>query len=55
VTPLDQLRTQVAAAPQVLATLLPELIARLGDLPASPPLPAELAARCGAGAGDGGG
>src|SRR5207245_2190986 len=43
VTPLDQLRTQVAAAPQVLATLLPELITRLGDLPASPPLPPEQA------------
>src|SRR6266852_5449566 len=35
VTPLDQLRTQVAAAPQVLATLLLELITRFGDLPAS--------------------
>ena len=43
VTPLDQLRMQVAAAPQVLATLLPELITRLGDLPASPPLPPEQA------------
>src|SRR6266852_6263569 len=43
VTPLDQLRTHVAAAPQVLATLLPELITRLGDLPASPPLPPEQA------------
>src|SRR3989440_2427444 len=43
VTPLDQLRTQVAAAPQILATLLPELITRLGDLPASPPLPPEQA------------
>src|SRR2546430_3599035 len=43
VTPLDQLRTQVAAAPQVLATLLPELITRLGDFPASPPLPPEQA------------
>src|SRR5438067_5921199 len=42
-TPLDQLRTQVAAAPQVLATLLPELITRLGDLPESPPLPPEQA------------
>src|SRR5438309_73547 len=42
-TPLDQLRTQVAAAPQVLATLLPELITRLGDLPTSPPLPPEQA------------
>src|SRR6266851_10311435 len=42
-TPLDQLRTQVAAASQVLATLLPELITRLGDLPISPPLPPEQA------------
>jgi len=42
-TPLDQLRTQVAAAPQVLATLLPELITRLGELPASAPLPPEQA------------
>src|SRR5256714_2048449 len=43
VTPLDQLRTHVAAAPQVLATLLPELITRLGELPASAPLPPEQA------------
>ncbi len=43
VTPLDQLRTQVAAAPEELATLLPELITRLGDLPASRPLPPEQA------------
>src|SRR5437660_2799167 len=43
VTPPDQLRMQVAAAPQILATLLPELITRLGDLPASPPLPPEQA------------
>src|SRR6266516_355075 len=42
-TPLDQLRTHVAAAPQVLATLLPELITRLGELPASAPLPPEQA------------
>src|SRR5437660_6188783 len=43
VTPLDQLRTHVAAAPQVLATLLPELITRLGELPTSVPLPPEQA------------
>ena len=43
VTPLDLLRTQVAAAPQVLAELLPELIPRLGELPASQPLPHEQA------------
>src|SRR5437763_14645997 len=42
-TPLDLLRAQVAAAPQVLATLLPELITRLGELPASAPLPPEQA------------
>src|SRR3989440_8563719 len=42
-TSLDLLRTQVAAAPQVLATLLPELITRLGELPASHPLPPEQA------------
>lgn len=41
--PLDLLRTQVASAPQVLATLLPELITRLGELPASAPLPPEQA------------
>src|SRR6266516_281617 len=41
ITPLDQLRTHVAAAPQVLATLLPELITRLGVLPASAPVPPE--------------
>src|SRR5207248_5481070 len=38
-----QLRTHVAAAPQVLATLLPELISRLGELPAFAPLPPEQA------------
>jgi predicted ATPase len=42
-TPPDLLRTQIASAPQVLTTLLPELIARLGDLPASAPLPPEQA------------
>jgi DNA-binding CsgD family transcriptional regulator len=42
-TPLDLLRTQVAAAPQVLATLLPELITGLGELPAFAPLPSEQA------------
>src|SRR5260221_8851208 len=42
-TPLDLLRTQIAAAPQVLATLLPELITRLGELPASAPLLPEQA------------
>ena len=42
-TPLDLLQTQVAAAPQVLATLLPEVITRLGDLPVCSPLPPEQA------------
>jgi DNA-binding CsgD family transcriptional regulator len=40
ITPLDHLREQVAAAPQVLAGLFPELTVRLGDLGApcaSPP------------------
>ena len=41
--PLDELRRHVVAAPQVLATLLPELVTRLGDLPASAPLPSEQA------------
>ncbi len=42
-TPLDLLRTHIAAAPQALATLLPELITRLGELPASAPWPPEQA------------
>src|SRR6266496_614753 len=45
ITPLDHLREQVAAAPQVLASLFPELIVRLGDLgvpSASPPEQARL-------------
>ena len=42
-TPLELLRTQIATAPQELATLLPELITRLGDLPTSPLLPPEQA------------
>lgn len=45
ITPLDDLREQVAAAPQVLAGLFPELIVRLGDLAvpsASPPEQARL-------------
>src|SRR2546423_3396999 len=40
-SPLDLLRAQVAAAPQVLATVLPELITRLGELPSFAPLPPE--------------
>lgn len=45
IAPLDDLREQVAAAPQVLASLFPELIVRLGDLgvpSASPPEQARL-------------
>jgi DNA-binding CsgD family transcriptional regulator len=45
ITPLDCLREEVAAAPQVLASLFPELIMRLGDLAvasASPPEQARL-------------
>ncbi len=45
ITPLDYLREQVAAAPQILASLFPELIVRLGDLgvpSASPPEQARL-------------
>ena len=45
ITPLDSLSEQVAAAPQVLARLFPELIVRLGDLgvpSASPPEQARL-------------
>src|SRR6266487_4467767 len=45
ITPLDHLREQVAAAPQVLASLFPELTVRLRDLrlpSASPPEQARL-------------
>jgi len=38
---LDLLRAQIASTSQVLATLLPELITRLGELPKSVPLPPE--------------
>ncbi len=41
VTPLDQLREQVAPAPQILASILPELAVRLGELPAAYALPSE--------------
>src|SRR6266699_3169461 len=44
-TPVDHLREQVAAAPEVLASLFPELTVRLGDLrvpSASPPEQARL-------------
>src|SRR2546421_3130148 len=41
VTPPDQLREQVAAAPQILANLLPELVLYLGELPAAYSFPLE--------------
>src|SRR5437588_7936276 len=43
VTPQDQLRTQLATVPQVLASLLPELAVYLHDLRAPLPLPPEQA------------
>ena len=44
ISPLDQLREQVAVAPQILASILPELAARLGsELPVAYPLPPEQA------------
>ena len=43
VTPQDQLRAQLAAVPQILASLLPELAGYLHDLPATPPLLPEQA------------
>jgi DNA-binding CsgD family transcriptional regulator len=42
-TPVDQLRAQVTAASPLLATILPELITRLEDLPVPHPFPAEQA------------
>ncbi len=42
-TPLDQLRQQVAHAPQLLASILPELAVRLGELPELYPSPPEQA------------
>lgn len=43
VTPLNQLREQVAQAPQILASILPELAVRLGELPEPYPSPPEQA------------
>src|SRR6266516_6298359 len=43
VTPQDQLRTQLATVPQMLASLLPELAVYLHALPAVPPLLPEQA------------
>ena len=40
-TSLDQLREQVDAVSQILASILPELAVRLGELPTPYPLPAE--------------
>jgi predicted ATPase len=39
--PLDKLREQLELAPQILASILPELAARLGELPSAYPLPPE--------------
>jgi DNA-binding NarL/FixJ family response regulator len=43
ITPLDRLREQVATAPQILASILPELVTRLGELPAAYQIPPEQA------------
>jgi DNA-binding CsgD family transcriptional regulator len=42
-TPVDQLRTQVAATSPLLASILPELLTCLGEFPVSRPLPTEQA------------
>lgn len=42
-TPPDRLREQVATAPQILASILPELTTRLGELPATYQIPPEQA------------
>jgi DNA-binding NarL/FixJ family response regulator len=42
-TPLDQLRMQVASTSPLLASILPELVTRLGDFPVPHPLPTEQA------------
>ena len=42
-TPVDQLRTQVAATSPLLASILPELLTHLGEFPVSLPLPTEQA------------
>lgn len=41
VVPPEQLREQVAVAPHLLASILPELAERIGDLPEAHPLPPE--------------
>ena len=43
VTPLDLLREQMDATPQILASILPELATRLGELPAAYQIPPEQA------------
>jgi DNA-binding NarL/FixJ family response regulator len=43
VTPLDLLREKVGASPQILASILPELATRLGELPATNLIPSEQA------------
>ncbi len=43
VTPLDLLREQIGTAPQILASILPEVITRLGELPATYQIPPEQA------------
>src|SRR6266480_3649899 len=43
VTPVDQLREQVTIASPLLASILPELLARLGNLPVPHPFPPEQA------------
>ncbi len=43
ITPLDLLREQVGASPQILASILPELVTRLGELPATYTIPPEQA------------
>src|SRR5205085_1200516 len=42
-TPVDLLRAQVTAASPLLASILPELLTRLGDLPVPHPFPPEQA------------
>src|SRR5437667_1299032 len=43
VTPLGPLREQIGTTPQILASILPEVITRLGELPATYQIPPEQA------------
>jgi len=43
ITPLELLREQVGTSPQILASILPELATRLGELPATYQIPPEQA------------